>query len=107
MSELVEREGAEETRSWRVSGMDCPSCVAKIEKAVSRVAGVQEVSVNLMAGTLTARLGPGGDPASITRTVAALGYDASPRARTDLASAPLRGQDLSLDNRFIHPERLG
>ncbi|WP_353850793.1 heavy metal translocating P-type ATPase [Acidiphilium sp.] len=93
MSELLEREGAEETRSWRISGMDCPSCVARIEKAVSRLAGVEAVSVNLMAETLTARLGPGGDPASITRTVAALGYEASPQARPDLASAPLRGHD--------------
>ncbi len=78
MSELVEREDAGETRSWRISGMDCPSCVAKIEKAVSRVAGVREVSVNLMAETLTARLGPGGDPATVARTVAGLGYAVVP-----------------------------
>ncbi len=78
MSELVEREDAGETRSWRISGMDCPSCVTKIEKAVSRVAGVREVSVNLMAETLTARLGPGGDPATVARTVAGLGYAVVP-----------------------------
>ena len=78
MSELVEREDAGETRSWRISGMDCPSCVAKIEKAVCRVPGVREVSVNLMAETLTARLGPGGDPATVARTVAGLGYAVVP-----------------------------
>ncbi len=104
MSELVEREGAGETRSWRVSGMDCPSCVAKIEKAVSRVAGVQEVSVNLMAETLTARLGPGGDPASITRTVAALGYDAAPQARPALAADPLRGHEPCCEHDHGHAD---
>ncbi|UPG72442.1 cation transporter [Roseomonas gilardii subsp. gilardii] len=27
--------------SWRVEGMDCPSCAAKVEKAVSRLPGVE------------------------------------------------------------------
>ena len=96
MSDLVEREGTGETRSWRVSGMDCPSCVAKIEKAVSRIAGVQDVSVNLMAETLTARLGPGGDPASISRAVAALGYEASPQADPRRRHDPCCEQDHGL-----------
>ena len=104
MSDLVKREDAGETRSWRISGMDCPSCVAKIEKAVSRVAGVQEVSVNLMAETLTARLGPGGDPASITRTVAALGYDAAPQARPALAADPLRGHEPCCEHDHGHAD---
>ena len=55
MAEAVEHEGAGETRTWRVTGMDCASCVAKVEKAVSRLPGVQDIQVNLMAETLTAR----------------------------------------------------
>ncbi len=78
MSELVEREAAGERRSWRIAGMDCASCVARIEKAVSRIAGVEEVSVNLMTETLTARLNPGADQAAIPRTVEALGYSVGP-----------------------------
>src|SRR5690242_12377205 len=75
-------ENAAGSRSWQVRGMDCPSCVAKIEKAVSRLPGVQAVSVNLMAETLTARLGPDGDPAAIVRTVGNLGYQVMPGGRT-------------------------
>ena len=52
---------AGETRTWRVGGMDCASCAAKVERAVARLPGVQDIQVNLMAETLTARLGPGGD----------------------------------------------
>ncbi|WP_240319086.1 heavy metal translocating P-type ATPase [Acidibrevibacterium fodinaquatile] len=100
MSELVEREGAGETRSWRVSGMDCPSCVAKIERAVSRVAGVRDVSVNLMAETLTARLGTGGDPAIVARTVAALGYETAPLERPALAVS--RTHDHAHDHAHAH-----
>jgi Cd2+/Zn2+-exporting ATPase len=104
MSESVEREGAGETRSWRVSGMDCPSCVARIEKAVSRVVGVQAVSVNLMAETLTARLGPGGDPASIARAVEVLGYEATPQARP--AAATLRGHEPCREHDHAHADGL-
>ncbi len=100
MSESVEREDTAETRSWRVSGMDCPSCVAKIEKAVSRVAGVQEVSVNLMAETLTARLGTGGDPAQVARAVEALGYAVVPQTQPAAAVSrtPVHNHDHSHDH---------
>jgi copper chaperone CopZ len=80
MSNDVERVRDGESRSWRVGGMDCPSCVAKIEKAVSRLPGVQDVSVNLMAETLTAQLDRSGDPAVIARTVEDLGYKLAPQA---------------------------
>lgn len=70
---------ASETRTWRVGGMDCASCVAKVEKAVARLPGVQDIQVNLMTETLTARLGTGGDPAAVTHAVGALGYTATLR----------------------------
>ncbi|WCE28640.1 zinc/cadmium/mercury/lead-transporting ATPase [Vibrio sp. SCSIO 43137] len=33
------------THSWQVVGMDCPSCAKKVETAVSRIKGVQQVKV--------------------------------------------------------------
>ena len=50
--------------SWRVEGMDCASCVAKVEKAVTRLPGVTDVAVNLMAERLTVRLEPGATDAA-------------------------------------------
>ncbi len=65
--------------SLRVQGMDCGSCVAKVEAAASRLPGVRDVAANLMAETLTARLVPGGaDAAALARAVSALGYKVRP-----------------------------
>jgi Cd2+/Zn2+-exporting ATPase len=55
--------------------MDCPSCVAKIERAVSRLQGVGDVSVSLMAETLSARV-HGNAAAEVTKALTALGYQA-------------------------------
>jgi copper chaperone len=44
-----------ETRSYRVSGMSCANCRAAIEGEVSRVAGVESVSVDLDAKLVTVR----------------------------------------------------
>ncbi|MCK0206563.1 cadmium-translocating P-type ATPase [Starkeya koreensis] len=38
---------------YRIEGMDCASCATKIDTAVRRVKGVEEVSVSVTAGTLT------------------------------------------------------
>jgi len=79
MPDVAEREGASETRTWRVSGMDCASCVAKVEKAVSRLPGVQDIQVNLITESMTARLSAANDPADVARAVGALGYKATLR----------------------------
>lgn len=38
---------------FNVRGINCAACVAKVEKAISRVPGVASVSVNLLTGTAT------------------------------------------------------
>ena len=76
MPDVAEREFIGETRTWKVTGMDCASCVAKVEKAVSRLPDVADIQVNLMAETLSARLGAGADPEAVSHVVATLGYRA-------------------------------
>ena len=44
VEEDAKRESVVRTR-YRVSGMDCASCAAKIETALKRIPGVQAVSV--------------------------------------------------------------
>ncbi|HWX48198.1 MAG TPA: heavy metal translocating P-type ATPase, partial [Roseomonas sp.] len=64
--------------TWRVAGMDCASCVAKVEKAVSRLPGVSGVNANLMAERLQATLAPGGTtPETVEKQITALGYKAT------------------------------
>ena len=61
--------------TWRVEGMDCGSCAAKVRTAVERLPGVAGVEVNLVAERLTLRRAAGGaDPAEIERRIDGLGY---------------------------------
>ncbi|WPB83731.1 heavy metal translocating P-type ATPase [Sediminicoccus rosea] len=66
--------GAATKLTWRVEGMDCASCVAKVTKAVERLPGVSAVEVNLMAERLTLDLDPAGRPEAVEEQVTALGY---------------------------------
>lgn len=38
---------------YRVGGMDCASCASKIDTAVRRLPGVEDVAVSVTAGTMT------------------------------------------------------
>ncbi|NEJ74785.1 cadmium-translocating P-type ATPase [Rhizobium phaseoli] len=68
-----------ETR-YRVGGMDCAACATKIDTAVRRVAGVADVSVSVMAGTMTVRHDGSSDLKAIEKKVTGLGYSVSPFA---------------------------
>ena len=43
---------------YRVEGMDCASCAQKIETAVRRIEGVDDVSISVPAGTMTVSHAP-------------------------------------------------
>ena len=59
---------------YRVTGMDCPSCAAKIEKAVNK-AGVEEIEISTASQTLRVSL-PEGDKrkSDLEAAITALGY---------------------------------
>lgn len=65
---------AQETARYRVTGMDCASCAAKIEKAV-RSTGVENVKVSTATQIMTLHVN---DPAArlpeVERTVSGIGY---------------------------------
>ncbi len=74
-----ERQDGGTALAWRVEGMDCAACVARVEGAIGRLPGVSEVRVNLMAERLSLRLRPDlTEPAAIERSLAALGYGSRP-----------------------------
>ncbi|MFT0859958.1 heavy metal translocating P-type ATPase [Ancylobacter sp. G4_0304] len=58
---------------YRIEGMDCASCAAKIDTAVRRVSGVEEVAVSVTAGTMTVEH-EGADLALVEKRVSSLGY---------------------------------
>ncbi len=74
-----------EILSWKVSGMDCGACVAKVEKAVRRLPGIYDVQVNLMSETMTLGRAPDGASVDVVeRQVAALGYRTSRTASKEM-----------------------
>jgi Co/Zn/Cd efflux system component/copper chaperone CopZ len=71
-----------ETARYRVTGMDCPSCAAKIEKAVRSV-GVEEVKVSTATQIMTLRVDdPSARLPEVERAVTGIGY------RLDRLGAP-------------------
>jgi Cd2+/Zn2+-exporting ATPase len=55
--------------------MDCASCASKIDTAVRRMPGVEDVSVSVTAGTMTVSHDANSDLAAIGKKVTGLGYD--------------------------------
>ena len=47
MSESIVQKIKPQKISAPVSGMTCASCVARVEKSISRIEGIKNVSVNL------------------------------------------------------------
>lgn len=61
--------------SWKVGGMDCAGCAAKIRGAVERLPGVSDVSLSVMTETMTLTLDEARTSrAAIEARVAGLGY---------------------------------
>ncbi|PRA57933.1 heavy metal translocating P-type ATPase [Brucella pituitosa] len=65
---------------FRVEGMDCASCATKIDTAVRRVAGVEDVSVSVTTGMMTVRHDGSSDLESVAKKVRSLGYSVEPVA---------------------------
>ncbi|OYR20731.1 copper-translocating P-type ATPase [Brucella thiophenivorans] len=68
--------------------MDCASCATKIDTAVRRVGGVQDVSVSVTNGTMTVNHDGSASLDDITAKVSALGYKASVQSPADATSKP-------------------
>ena len=88
---------------FRVDGMDCASCATKIETAVRRMPGVEDVSVSVTAGTLAVTYDGNGDGEAIARKVRGLGYSVSaaaarPATAAGAKTAHVHGPDCSHDD---------
>ncbi|MDQ0506715.1 heavy metal translocating P-type ATPase [Xanthobacter agilis] len=73
---------------FRVTGMDCASCAAKIDGAARRITGVTDVSVSVTAGTMTLHHEPETDIAKLEQRLGTLGYAIAPIAPQGGAAHP-------------------
>ncbi|MGO4566705.1 heavy metal translocating P-type ATPase [Rhizobium sp. 2YAF20] len=88
---------ATQTR-YRVGGMDCASCATKIDTAVRRIPGVEDVSISVTAGTMTVRHGNGSDLNALEKKVTGLGYTVHPLAAK--GAKPTHAHEYDIDD---HP----
>lgn len=78
---------------YRVTGMDCSSCAAKIEKATREVPGVAAVKVSIASGEMNVTVADTASPLpNVEKAVTGLGYQL---ARIDDADDDDRIPDLS------------
>jgi Cd2+/Zn2+-exporting ATPase len=78
---------ASQQTKYRVTGMDCAACAAKIDTAVRRVPGVKDVAVSVTAGTMTVTHAESTALPTIERQVSRLGYGIGRRAAPAAAAA--------------------
>jgi len=73
-------DGSKAQREWRVTGMDCGACAAKVRGAVERLPGVADVDVALMSERLSLTLDEGEiAPERIEKAVRGIGFGISPK----------------------------
>ena len=79
-----------ERLGFQVGGMDCASCVGKIETALGRMGGISEVAVNFTAETLA--LSRDADSKTTAKDIAkkirSLGFDVTELPATAVPAAP-------------------
>lgn len=88
-------DGQGRTLRYRVDGMDCPSCVGKLQTALGRIEGVSGVEVNFATGLLAfGAAGAASNGQAVEAKIRALGFtptaidDAAPRAPAPDESRP-------------------
>lgn len=71
-----------ETARFRLEGMTCASCVARVERALTALPGVEGASANFGTGYVVARFQPPATRAQMAQALAEAGYPAVPETVT-------------------------
>ncbi|USX05153.1 heavy metal translocating P-type ATPase [Paraburkholderia fungorum] len=76
------------TTELDIGGMTCASCAMRVEKALAKVPGVTRASVNLATEKASVYSDAAVDPETLAGAVRKAGYEATPSAPPNTASAP-------------------
>ena len=77
---------------FNVTGMTCSACAARVERAVKKIEGTADVSVNLLTNTMTLAYDEAtANPAAIIAAVEDAGYGASVKGAASAQAAPQAG----------------
>ena len=78
--------------TFNVTGMTCSACAARVERAVKKIEGTADVSVNLLTNTMTLAYDEAAaNPAAIIAAVEDAGYGASVKSAASAQAAPQAG----------------
>ena len=78
--------------TFNVTGMTCSACAARVERAVKKIEGTADVSVNLLTNTMTLAYDEAtANPAAIIAAVEDAGYGASVKGAASAQAAPQAG----------------
>ena len=92
-------------KKFNVTGMTCSACSAHVEKAVSKVPGVQSVAVSLLTNTMQVQYDEGAtNPDAIIAAVVKAGYGASDAE--SVPGKPVQAAPASQDNKKEMKHRL-
>lgn len=76
------------TKSWKVNGMDCPSCAKKIETAVSKVEGIIEAKVLFATEKLVIKSNNASVVPLVEQAIVATGFSFSEPSSTSSSPKP-------------------
>ncbi|MDQ3705348.1 MAG: heavy metal translocating P-type ATPase [Chloroflexota bacterium] len=92
--ELITQQRNVAEANLSVQGMTCASCVARVERSLKKVEGVEGASVNLATERVLVRYDPlQVGAAEMVAAIEKAGYHASPRAEESLDEAPELHED--------------
>jgi len=92
-------------KKFNVTGMTCSACSAHVEKAVSKVPGVQSVAVSLLTNTMQVQYDEGAtNPDAIIAAVVKAGYGASDAE--SVPGKPVQAAPAAQDNKKEMKHRL-
>lgn len=92
VQQAIEKAGytvAQQEVDLEVEGMTCASCVGRVEKALRKIDGVIDASVNLATESAHVRIAEGLSPETLTSAIEAAGYHAR-LYRDDVPAEPAR-----------------
>ena len=87
--------------NYNVTGMTCSACSARVEKAVSKLSGIQKVTVNLLTNSMQVEYDENQlSERQIIDAVVKAGYGASPKesAGGSFSATEVRGRDQIQEN---------
>ena len=93
-------------QKFNVTGMTCTACSSHVEKAVRKVAGVQQADVSLMTNSMLVDYDPAQTtPQAVIQAVEAAGYGAALPGETHSARAESGAAQESMDRELVSMRR--